>query len=259
MGGSQSSNQADAWFDAAACGDSEALQCIADRVRDCDAKLIDATDARGWTALMIAAAAGHAGCILLLIKSKCLINAQDARGWTAATHAATKGQERCLRLLAEAGASISTKDFLGTTATMRAAIGGYARCLRVLVEHGVDLKATDNMGMTALEHANVRGHVDCVRILRSEKRTSGSNSDSSSRSSSYSTVDGSSFSQEWYSRSSSGSSSHAPACTYDDLDRWRNNAPCTAQQLDDGLSAKFERCGSSPGQPELAKWPLPAW
>lgn len=164
------------WFRAAAEGDQETLQKLADADMNVNVK-----DARGKTALIIAAGEGHAACVLQLIRRGCKLNVQDARGWTAAMNAAAEGKERCLRLVAEAGADLCVHDFLGTTPLMRAAIGGHAGCLRVLVEHGEDaLELHDRMGMTAEQHALVKGHKDCARILRGAKRKRNGSSPSGS-------------------------------------------------------------------------------
>lgn len=150
------------WFAAASTGNQEQLRHLAARAGNA---LLNLQDSRCCTALMIAAAGGHIGCLRILIEKGCDLDAADMRGWTAAMHAAFAGQVECLRVLIEAGAYLDARDFLGTTALMRAALGGSQACVALLMGCGADSQLTDNLGLTAAAHARRKGHTGCEALL----------------------------------------------------------------------------------------------
>lgn len=161
MGGASSAEQLNqVWFRTVSNGDIDELEEVVAYLDD-----VDIRDSRGWTAVMVAAAAGNAETLRWLLKQEPQLKLKDARGWTAAMHAASNGQTRCLELLERAGAELDVRDFLGTTPAMRAAIGGHHGCVKVLTRHGIDLDAQDNLGMTAWKHANRKGHTQCAKML----------------------------------------------------------------------------------------------
>jgi hypothetical protein len=106
---------AESWFEAAQNGDVAAMDAsIEQRVN------IDATDASGFTALMIAARAGRYAAVERLI----------ARG-----------------------ADMEVRSRASGTALMQAALHGHEDIVDLLLAHGADVNACTDQGQTALGYA----------------------------------------------------------------------------------------------------------
>ena len=81
------------------------------------------------------------------------INATDARGNTALARAAIWGHSRSAHLLLAHGADANSANRDGFTPLMHAAQHGRADVVQQLLEHGVNLNATNKKGATALQLA----------------------------------------------------------------------------------------------------------
>ena len=81
--------------------------------------------AQGGSALMYAAAGGHAGCVRRLLAAGADVRRTHLHGGTALMEAATAGSVACLEALAAAGAAADHVDGDGVTALMAAALGKY--------------------------------------------------------------------------------------------------------------------------------------
>lgn len=144
---------------------------------DCAAALLEAgapVDQRGsesfegWTALMCAAAEGHAKWVKALAEAGADVNALDVFGRTALMIAAEEGQADCVKALVSAGAQVNASGIDGVTALMRAAEKGKADCVKALVDAGADVDAATTgyeNGQTALMLAARNGHVESLKAL----------------------------------------------------------------------------------------------
>ncbi|KAF2653875.1 ankyrin [Lophiostoma macrostomum CBS 122681] len=129
----------------------------------------DASDASGWTPLMMSCsrreADGDATVTLLLSKSSS-VNAKNVAGQTALHFAASKAALDIARQLLAAGASARVKDRRGQVPLHRAAAVGSVPMLRLLLGPGKSaVNGADVDGMTALHHAVSEGHGDAALVL----------------------------------------------------------------------------------------------
>ena len=104
-----------------------------------DARQLDAADARGRTALHLAASGGHLGAAEALLLAGADANASDAEGRTALHVAAGGGEESMVCLLLNHGASAAAADRRGRTALHAAAASGSAGALLCLARRSPHL------------------------------------------------------------------------------------------------------------------------
>lgn len=129
----------------------------------------DATDASGWTSLMMACSRKEADAIVhLLIEKDADVNAKNTNGQTALHLCASKNNLELARtLLAQKPpASARVRDKRGQLALHRAAAVGSVPMIKELLGTGRSpINATDVDGMTALHHAVAEGHGDAALLL----------------------------------------------------------------------------------------------
>jgi predicted LPLAT superfamily acyltransferase len=95
------------------------------------------------------------------------VNAQDADGTTALMLAAdTDHLEIVQKLLDKAGIDVNAKSKRGCTALMYAAETGHLEIVRALLEKGADANAQDEKGNTALMLADLMRNVEIVSLLK---------------------------------------------------------------------------------------------
>ncbi|EFO65685.1 Kinase, NEK [Giardia lamblia P15] len=123
---------------------------------------------RNGTALMRAAARGHAEVVELLLEKEGGMQTSDGR--TALMIAAENNHSGCVRLLLEEEGGMETSGLFvnGKTALMSAAQSGHPDCVKLLLEREGGMK--DSNGWTALMYAAENGHLDCVRLLVDRER-----------------------------------------------------------------------------------------
>ena len=127
--------------------------------RDC----LNAGDERKH--LLIAAEAGHDGCVESLLSAGADVNTQDEiSGDTALMLAAQNGHNECSKLLIEAGTDVNIKDQHGGTAVILAAAGGHEKCVELLIQAGPNVNDRWYSD-TALLLAIRGGHDTCVQLL----------------------------------------------------------------------------------------------
>lgn len=132
----------------------------------------------GATPLLVAAKAGDAKSVALLLKYKANVDLPNAQGATPLMVAAGVGQganptrgryktdaeaAECLRLLQQAGGNVNAKDERGMTALHGAANLGWDETIRQLVKDGAQLEALEANGLTPIDYANgkqPRGFLD---------------------------------------------------------------------------------------------------
>jgi ankyrin repeat protein len=112
-------------------------------------------------------AAGHddVSAIERLVSEGAEIEARDASGSTALLIATRANKVNAARALIEAGADVNAKDRINDSAYLYAGAQGYLEILKMALAHGADLQSTNRYGGTALIPAAERGHVETVRAL----------------------------------------------------------------------------------------------
>ncbi|KWX14798.1 Protein 21.1 [Giardia duodenalis assemblage B] len=121
--------------------------------------MINGRSASHGTALMMAAACGHADVVELLVEYEG--GMKDTTGQTALMFAALNGHRECVKLLLE---ETCMQDNDGVTALMYAAQQGHEKVVKVLLEHEKGI--VDNKGNTAFMHALKNKYEDIALLLR---------------------------------------------------------------------------------------------
>lgn len=117
------------------------------------------------TELHAAAASGDTERVRALLASGATIDARDAQGRTALLVATHHNQVQAAKVLIEAGADVNAKDAIQDSPYLYAGARGHNEILRLALAHGADLRSTNRYGGTALIPAAERGHVETVRML----------------------------------------------------------------------------------------------
>lgn len=115
--------------------------------------------------LHAAAKRGDVAAIRALFDKGANIDARDAAGATALLVATRNNQVEAARALIEAGADVNAKDGIQDSPYLYAGARGHNEILEMTLRHGADLKSTNRYGGTALIPAAERGLADTVRIL----------------------------------------------------------------------------------------------
>jgi ankyrin repeat protein len=123
---------------------------------------VNATDVRGYSALMMAEACttrpGRPELVELLIANGAAVNLQARDGRTALMCAATNSDTQAVKALLKSGASVNIADNEGQAALMKAVrFSCDEDTIRALVDAGADLKATDHKGHSALSSTCLDG------------------------------------------------------------------------------------------------------
>jgi ankyrin repeat protein len=148
--------------DAAATGDeAELAMCL---WRSETGLRIDAPYEYGCTALWLAAANGHHGCVMLLAEGRADVSAAASNGATPVSIAAQNGYTNVLQLLYQCGSDIDAPGACGATAAYQACAEGQAAVLRTLDQLDADLNI--GVGPSRPVHAACfAGHTEVVRQL----------------------------------------------------------------------------------------------
>ncbi|CAN6332977.1 unnamed protein product [Urochloa humidicola] len=123
----------------------------------------DVGDAKGRTALHIAASKGYEDCVLVLLKHACNVNIKDTEGNTALWHAVAGGHHKIFNILYHFARA--SNPHAGGDVMCLAARRGDVAALRELLRLGLDVDAEDHDGATALRVAMAEGHADAARFL----------------------------------------------------------------------------------------------
>ena len=112
-----------------------------------------------------AAAADDVAAIGTLLSKGAEIDARDASGATALLVATHGNKVNAARALIEAGADVNAKDQISDSPYLYAGARGHLEILTMTLAQGADLRSTNRYGGTALSPAPERGHVETVRRL----------------------------------------------------------------------------------------------
>ncbi|SPA30489.1 conserved hypothetical protein; ankyrin repeat; putative exported protein [Cupriavidus taiwanensis] len=112
-----------------------------------------------------AAARGDAAQVSALLAQGASIDARDAQGRTALLLATHHNRVQAARVLIDAGADVNAQDAIHDSPYLYAGARGHNEILRMTLAHGADLLSTNRYGGTALIPAAERGHVETVRLL----------------------------------------------------------------------------------------------
>lgn len=151
--------------DAVLAGDLAKTKTMLGNGADCNSPNED-----GATLLMLAAGAGHYKMVELLLEAGATVDATDARGWTALMKAVfnyelNRGFPDVVSLLIDAGADIEHQVSYGTRPLMLAAGYGEASVVDVLLAAGADAGAANEGGRTARTMAETKDYVEVVNQL----------------------------------------------------------------------------------------------
>jgi ankyrin repeat protein len=124
---------------------------------------VNARNAYGETALMVATFRGHTDVVRQLLARGAEVNHP---GWTPLSYAAAQNRMDIARILMSQGAQINAQAENGTTALMMAAYEGHLSMVLLLMEHGADLALRNRDGQTALGLARAREHREISELLR---------------------------------------------------------------------------------------------
>ncbi len=128
---------------------------------------VNGTNPRGDTLLTVAAYAGQAEAVTLILKQpKCEVDAKNKMGLTALAAAAFKGHVEIAGQLVKAKADVNAKNDSRQTALMFAALTGRSKMVEYLLKAGADVTVTDKSGNTALSLATTQGANDSVKLLK---------------------------------------------------------------------------------------------
>jgi len=139
---------------------------------------VDARDAEGASALMLAASGGHVAVVRALLGAGADVHATDARGWQALTRAIhnaelDRGFPDVVQALIDAGADIESPIGYGIRPLMLAAGYGETSVVETLLGAGADVLARNEGGLTALMMVKEKFYVDVINLLHEAERDAG--------------------------------------------------------------------------------------
>lgn len=153
-------------FDAARLGRSDMILPLISAGAD-----LAATDAKGYTPLILATYHGHGDAARTLLDCGAAIDQPDGgRGNTALMGVAFKGYTALAEQLLEAGADPHALNRAGQSALMFAALFGHGDIATMLLERGADPHARDAAGNSAISVAKEQGNAAIVSLLHASTR-----------------------------------------------------------------------------------------
>lgn len=131
---------------------------------------VDARDAEGRSALLVATRANRVEAARLLIQRGADVNAKDGIQDSPFLYAGAEGRLEILRLTLAAGADLASTNRYGGTALIPAAHHGHVDTVRELLKTKIEIDHVNRLGWTALLEAIILGdggpaHTEIVRLL----------------------------------------------------------------------------------------------
>ena len=145
---------------AARAGHANILALLLEHGADMDGRDID-----GDTALHRASWNGKVKAGQCLLDHGADINAQNNDGWTPLYHAAYYGQAKFARMLLERGARVDAQTDTGETPLHGAVKTDNIQAVRLLLEYGADVNARDNSGWTPSQWGSMLSEHEIVELL----------------------------------------------------------------------------------------------
>jgi len=124
---------------------------------------VEALNARGESALMLAALVGNSSTVDLLIDKGATL---EKEGWTALHYAASGGHNHIVKKLIAAGADIDALSPNGSTALMLAARRGSLTPYQTLLMAGADPRPINESNLSAADYLDKIGESARARALR---------------------------------------------------------------------------------------------
>jgi ankyrin repeat protein len=119
---------------------------------------VNARDANGRTALLMATRANYPDVAKILIAAGADVNAKDANKDTPFLYAGAEGRNEILQaILASGKADLKDTNRYGGTALIPAAHHGHPDTVRILLDTDIDIDHVNNLGWTALLEAVILG------------------------------------------------------------------------------------------------------
>ena len=149
--------------------DRELSQCLVVATRsgfaECVGALLavsvnpDTTDVSGTPVVTLAAEAGHASIVTLLVRARCTVRSRTRTNGTALHYASRLGHDHCVDALLETDVPLNWQDSSGDTALIAAAKNCHCAlgAVRRLVDAKCDLNVQNNIGRCALHYTSHKG------------------------------------------------------------------------------------------------------
>jgi uncharacterized protein len=120
---------------------------------------------KGQSALMWAAAKGHADVVKLLIENEVNVSTVSSNGFTPLLFAAISGDVETAKLLVEAGADLNESTVETGNSLVVASASGHEALSIYLLQQGAESDSSDQYGVTAL-HNSIRNGMSTVNGVR---------------------------------------------------------------------------------------------
>jgi ankyrin repeat protein len=117
------------------------------------------------TPMHVAAIAGHANILSLLLEHGANLESRDKSGWTPLHHASASGNVEVGQTLLDHGADINTQDVINWTPLFPAVINGHVGFIQMLLEQGTRVNVHETDGWTPLHYIVGRENIQAVRLL----------------------------------------------------------------------------------------------
>ncbi|WP_439590159.1 ankyrin repeat domain-containing protein [Hydrogenophaga sp.] len=141
-------------------GKEEMVSALVDRG---GSQMLDEHSASGETVAHVAARAGDARMVKLLLELGANLSVPSDTGEVPAHAAAWEGHRQVIEVMPVE--ALSSKSEKGDTPALMAAMRGHAGVLEALALQGANLTQPDREGNTPLHHAAALGDVDSIKVL----------------------------------------------------------------------------------------------
>ncbi|MDT7042205.1 ankyrin repeat domain-containing protein [Candidatus Nitronereus thalassa] len=133
---------------------------------------VNVQDDKKDSPLLLAGAEGTVDIMRLILQAKPDFSLYNRFGGTPLIPAAERGHVDMVKLLVNTKVDINHVNHLGWTALLEAIVlsdGGprHQKIVQILVDAGADVHIADNQGVTPLEHARQKGFSEIVKVLES--------------------------------------------------------------------------------------------
>ena len=124
-------------------GHTEIAQLILN-TQQCPKELVNLSDNKGSTSLMIASQNGHTGTVLLLLQNGAHANMQDNNRWSPLMGACLNGHTRTVILLLQNSANVNMQDNYGWSSLMFASLNRQTETVLLLLQNSAHVNMQNN-------------------------------------------------------------------------------------------------------------------